>query len=147
MAIVTMDVQGGKEFALVVNRLVQFGRNPNAQASATFRNWAAKVATRFKGTPYGRKTAAQQAGQGYVRTGIFGRSWRSKQLGNSHHMIQNFAQQKGRVYGSYVVGDGQGRGQARIHASRWWKARPLFEERDMHELVIDIEKLFKGYDR
>ena len=39
----------------------------------------------------------------------------------------------------YVVGDAKGKGQAWMHAGRWWIARPLVEE-EVPALRAAIEK-------
>lgn len=129
-------------FEATVEALTRFSRNPERALAPTFRAWGNATVATFRRKKYGRMTALQRSGGGYQRTGTFGRSWRGIELGASHFMVQNNATQKGRVYPMYVVGDGEGKRQARVHAPRWWKARPIFEERYMRILVENVKREF-----
>lgn len=76
-----------------------------------------------------RPYAPKRPNQRYVRTGRFGRAWSSGRSGNTGVKITNRAQQNGRIYPGYVVGDGAGQNQAGVHRGRW----------DVYRDVVDKE--------
>lgn len=56
---------------------------------------------------------------GYERTGNLGRSTTWEIAGRSYRIQSNAVSPRGRAYSKYVIGDGRGEGQARIHIGRW----------------------------
>ncbi len=67
--------------------------------------------------------------QKYKRTFRFKNSWKAARLGSMTMMLFNDATARGRIYPSYVVGDEEGHGQARIHKGRWKTARGEVDRR------------------
>jgi hypothetical protein len=65
--------------------------------------------------------------QKYIRTDTFKNAWELNRT-PSYFEIKNFAEQKGIVYPSYVVGDATGQGQAWMHVGRWKVFRQVFED-------------------
>lgn len=58
----------------------------------------------------------------YVRTGTLGRGWGLMRRGKTGVRFFNMT-----PYAGYVVGDGNAKRQAAIHAGRWWLARKRTE--------------------
>lgn len=70
----------------------------------------------------------------YTRTFTFQNAWRIQSIGQSALKIMNAANQKGRMYPVYVMGDKDGGGQAGVHMGRW-------------KLIIDVvNKNFENID-
>jgi len=68
--------------------------------------------------------APQPAGSTYVRTGRLGSNW-GLQRGPGETAVTFYNMTS---YAGYVVGDGEGQGQAR-HMGHWWLGRKRIEER------------------
>lgn len=64
-------------------------------------------------------TVAPPPNSGYERTGNLGRSTTWEIYGRSYRIQSNAISQRGRAYSKYVIGDGRGEGQAKIHLGRW----------------------------
>jgi len=75
----------------------------------------------------GRAEPPERPGQTYIRTGILRSSWSDLKRGDSEYSIINDASQRGRMYPTYVLGNGGGGGQAGVHRGRWWVAREVVE--------------------
>lgn len=75
------------------------------------------------GRLYGMENyAPPPAGSTYVRTGGLGAGWGLRRIRQSAVEFFNLYRAV-----RFVVGDGDGRGQAAIHAGRWWLARKRTE--------------------
>jgi len=64
-------------------------------------------------------------GSTYVRTGRLGSNW-GLMRGPGETSVTFF---NATSYAGYVVGDGEGQGQARMHQGRWYLGRKRIEER------------------
>lgn len=102
--------------------------------------WAQKVRAKLKSKPYPPK----RMGQKYIRTGQLANRWKVAYAGKNSVSIVNEAEQRGRKYATYVVGDSKGSGQAWMHKGRWWLARPVIDDEipelkdDITEHVVDV---------
>jgi len=76
--------------------------------------------------------------QKYKRTYTFRGSWALRKNGMMSFIVQNTAIQKGRYYAHYVMGDGDGKGQAKIHKGRWRVFRKDIEK-TLAPLMKDID--------
>lgn len=76
--------------------------------------WAKSTARKLKSTKYPPKRPNQR----YKRTGQLANKWSAVRIIGGQWTIENRAQQKGRIYARYVVGDEQ----AWMHKGRWWRA-------------------------
>jgi hypothetical protein len=63
-------------------------------------------------------------GSTYVRTGIYGKTFSIRRIGQGQRLMTSDAQQKGRGYSPFVGGGESGQMQAAIHHGRW----PVFLE-------------------
>ena len=81
--------------------------------------WAAqRMATQLQAKPYPPERPRQR----YVRTGQLGRSWGARRSPGGATIFNN------RPYARYVVGDDKGKGQAWMHAGRWWLAADVIRD-------------------
>lgn len=67
----------------------------------------------------------------YKRTGTLGASTRWEPSGVAYRIVSAAVSPKGRAYSRYVLGDGQGQGQAQVHRGRW-------------PLLLDIARKWAG---
>lgn len=79
----------------------------------------------FRNLPY----PPERAGQTYIRTFDLRGSWSGQASTRTRYVINNDANARGNYYAVYVVGDGDGEGQAWMHKRRWWKARDIIDQR------------------
>jgi hypothetical protein len=63
----------------------------------------------------------------YQRTGLLGARWAIEPNSNQGYVLSNTAARKGQAYGHYVVGRGDGTGQAWMHQGRWQKLRDIVD--------------------
>lgn len=88
------------------------------------RKWMTMVAAFFRGLAYPARASS------YIRTYLFKRSWKAQFLkGKGKWTLINLANQGRGAYAQWVVGDFEGKGQARIHTPFWWIARKKLEEK------------------
>jgi hypothetical protein len=121
---IEVEVINGAEWNQAINGLTRFARDVPLVMDADLAAFAKEQAAMFRNKPY----APMRPAQAYMRTGRYGRSWLSRKISRGVQMVQNNASYKGTVYPSFVVGDGDGEGQAAIHRGRWYTARPIFEK-------------------
>ena len=106
-----------------------------------------RVERRLSSTAYPPERPNQQ----YIRTGIFGKSWSWSKLAPGRYQIENAAQQHGRYYPIYVVGNSEGdrrnavkhNRQAWMHRGRWWVAFDIVESEVSafpKEIADDVER-------
>lgn len=95
-----------------LNNLMRIDQSDMSKATGLFMKG---MRARIKGRGYPHR----RIGQRYQRTGIFANAWKTIKLGGEWHLL-NEAEQHGRVYPAYVVGDEFGQRQAWMHAGRWW---------------------------
>lgn len=75
----------------------------------------------------------------YPRTGLLANSWRARQEGWSHWVLENSA-----AYAHLVVGKGQ---QARYHEGHWWTAEDIISDEvgkltsDLTEELLELAKM------
>ena len=96
-----------------------------------------EIRAELKSKPYPPK----RPNQTYVRTGNLANRFGVSRQGDARYSINNSA-----PYGSYVVGNSQGRGQAWMHAGRWWKMRDVVQEnvpRLTAAIKREIERIWK----
>lgn len=87
-------------------------RAPKEMGETTFL-WAARHAIpRLRAQPY----PSPRPGQTYMRTGQLARRWSVR---NNEGGATIFNNRPGAIF---VIGDGQGGGQAWMHVGRWWRA-------------------------
>lgn len=133
MAEINIEVKGG-------NRLLGKFRKAADQSPGSFDKTVGRWAKRTSNRLRKKKYPPTRPGQRYKRTRTLARSWHAKRQKSMVWNIENRAQQKGRIYASYVVGDRQ----AWMHKGRWWIASQEIEK--MREeltgmLNKDIERL------
>jgi hypothetical protein len=117
-------------------------RTAAAKAKDTYRivyRWGQDTRAKLKGTPY----PPPRPGQKYKRTGRLANSWAVRSAGKNTIQIVNNAATRGRPYARYVVGDGGGKGQAWMHAGRWWLGRDVISE-EMPALREDLRQYIIG---
>ena len=122
MAAFVIEIVNGAGFDRTVAQLGTFAGDVPKAMNTEFVAAMKAIRTQFSSKQY----PPERPNQVYVRTGRFGRSWKYLALGNSAHMIRNNATFEGITYASFVVGNGNGGGQAKIHEGRWWLAKPAF---------------------
>lgn len=140
MARFSMELRGHQR---VGNNLRRMASSMDQELDAAVGDWTKRTRTRLKGKAY----PAMRPGQRYRRTGQLANRWATQRLGPSHWAIQNRAQGRGRLYATYVVGDGKGSGQSWHHRGRWWKARDVVDEYTpelVEALTRRIRKLWEG---
>ena len=116
----TTRVEGTDELVEAYNKRAKRAKDP----SDAMRAWAQATYTELKGEAYPPERPAQK----YVRTGTLRDSWTWHRQGNNAIRIENTAQQRGKYYPVYVVGDAAGHRQAWMHVGRWWTARRKVEQ-------------------
>jgi hypothetical protein len=79
--------------------------------------------------------------QRYIRTGIYGRSFKLIKLGTGiiGARLESDAVQKGRHYTVNVGGNYIGHGQALIHEGRWVLIRDAVEHEAVEKMVAEVE--------
>ena len=79
--------------------------------------------------------------QRYIRTGIYGRSFKLVKLGTGiiGARIESDAVQKGRHYTVFVGGNAIGYGQARIHEGRWVLIKDAVDQEVIRNMVTEVE--------
>lgn len=79
--------------------------------------------------------------QHYIRTGIYGRSFKLVKLGTGiiGARIESDAVQKGRHYTVFVGGNAIGYGQAEIHAGRWTLIKDAVDQEVVRNMVTEVE--------
>lgn len=102
------------------------------------RNKAAMERARKRSVSDGPFGAYTPADRGYVRTGNLKGSTYIEEDGLSVRIFVN-AMRDGRDYGGYVVGDGDGYGQAQIHAGYWVPLRQSVDD-EIERLLVEIDK-------
>lgn len=113
----SIKVNGEKAAALSLSKLDHFEDWIADEMGA----WAIET---LDGDLYGEGNyAPKPAGSTYVRTGNLGANWGVRRQGKTGVIFENNTD-----YGGYVVGDGDGAGQAR-HMLHWWLARRKVEDR------------------
>ena len=83
----------------------------------------------------------------YKRTGLLANKWAVEHPKVGRWHIVNKAENKGRYYASYVVGDERGDNQAWMHTGRWWIASDIVNEEIQeltNELGKEIEKAWRS---
>lgn len=109
----------------VANRLRRLAADSPKVADKVLYKWGQETRRVLKSTPYPPRRPAQK----YVRTGRLANSWKVIRGKPGQVSIVNEARSpRGQVYPSYVVGDAKGKGQAWMHKSRWWVARPAIDK-------------------
>ena len=86
-----------------------------------------------------KKYPSQPSGSVYERTYTFRKSWIIKRTKQGYFISANPVSPYGILYGPFVVGDEQGRGQARVFKGRW----PIFKtvaEKEASKLPPVLEK-------
>jgi hypothetical protein len=74
----------------------------------------------------------------YQRTGLLGSRWAIEPNREVGYVISNTAARRGKAYGHYVVGRGDGTGQAWMHQGRWQRLRDVVDE-EVTRLPAEIE--------
>lgn len=96
---------------------------------------ATKWATSTKNVLKTEAEPPERPNQTYIRTGTLGRSWNKKKLSQTEWAFINSANQHGRFYPIYVLGNSDGdrrnaykhNRQAWMHKGRWWIAYDVIE--------------------
>lgn len=72
----------------------------------------------------------ERRGQRYIRTGKLGRGWRITRTQTGWRLSNRARSKYGRkAYGAYVVGDAEGKRQAKVHVRRWRVMRRELDKR------------------
>ena len=138
---------GGDAFFVIevrgANRVANRFRRAASQGVKLYdkemQRWAQGVRRHLKKKPY----PPPRPGQRYKRTGRLASSWYARRVKAGRYEIGNRANQKGRYYARYVVGDGKGQGQAWMHRGRWWIARKEIEQQMPKLRALIAAKLVK----
>lgn len=124
----SINVNGEKAIMLQLHEFENFEN----EIADIMGEWAIET---LDGELYGEGNyAPPPANSTYVRTGNLGANWGVRRSGKTGVVFENFV-----GYGGYVVGDGDGAGQAGIHQMRWWLARRKVEDR-LEVLADRIER-------
>jgi hypothetical protein len=134
---ISVEVEGANRVANWLRGLARL--LPKAVDEET-QEWGEWAEGQLRAKPY----PPQRSGSKYQRTGDLGRMWEVKPITEGVLNITNLAQRRGRYYGGYVVGDGEGKGQAGIHQGRWWLLKK-FADRALFPKLR--ERIFKRIDK
>lgn len=97
--------------------------------------WAQRTRLKLKKTRYPPPPPEST----YKRTGLLANKWAVEHPKQGRWHIVNKAENRGRYYARYVVGDDRGRNQAWMHKGRWWIASDIIQD-EMKELTDELGK-------